>query len=208
MTEDIKVLENGIIEKLPQIPFVIDQVGYAMDWARTEYDEGAYYKNIKFTLDVADYTSKISQPNFFKTYLIIAALLIDIENPTENPKFEIFQSASHSVENAVKDIRVNPSLSEERGCFKAFTMHAVNLAKTNQEYFAVLLLSILHDLQDIAQGMKEANVKAPVTPADYIKILGYAFTLTNIRMSKLNLLNEVREILNKIDIVLNNDFNF
>ena len=207
MPTDIKILESGIMERLPQVPFIVDQVGAAMQWAREEYDEGAYYKNIEFTSKVSEYASKVSERNFYKTHLVIAALLIDIENPLENPKFEIFKSASNSVANSLKAVRINPDLSENLGAFKAVSMHVVNLAKENQDWLAVYMLSILEELKDIVRGMEDAKVKAPITAEDYIKILGYQFVLQNLRLSKVSLYNTSSEIVNEISILLN-EINF
>lgn len=203
MTENVEIMEKGILEKLPQIPFIVDQVGYAMKWAKEVYDEGAYYKNIEFTLDVAEYATKISQPNFYKTYLIIGALLMDIPGAINDTKFEMFKSTSNSVENILNNIIMDPKTNEEYGCFKSVSLHIAKLARTNQEYLAVFLLGILSDLKEIVKGMEDVKVKAPITTEDFIKVLGYAFVMQNLRGANLNLLNEVREILNKIDIILN-----
>ena len=203
MAEDIKILEKGILEKLPQIPFVVDQVGYAMEWAKEEHDEGAYYKTIKIALDVAEYTAKTSTPKFFKTHLVIAALLMDIEGATENPKFDMFKSASQATEKALAGVTISPSSGEKYGCFKAVTLHLVKLAKENQDYLCVVLLGILAELNDILAGMKEADVKTPITPEDYIKVLGYALNMQNLLTSRLDLYNTTREITNKISIALN-----
>lgn len=208
MVSNTEILEKGIIEKLPQIPFVVDQVGHAMSWAKEVYDENNYYKILEFALDVAEYAAKVSEPNFFKTHLVIAALLIDIEEAEKDSKFEIFKSTSNAIEKAVQAVKVDPKLSDERGCFKAISIHAVNLAKESQEYFSVVLYNMLSDLKDIVKGMKEVNVKAPITVEDYVKVLGYSFVMQNIRLANLNLLNETREVINKIEILLNNDLNY
>lgn len=203
-----KLLEKSIIEQLPQIPFVIDQVGAAMKWVKEVKDEGEYIKTLKLTLDVAEYATKVSDVNFYRTHLVIGALLMDIDDAVNSPNFEIFKSASNSVEKTLKLLRADTKVVEERGCFKALILHLIELAKTNEDCLVVLLYSILADLKDILDGMKKAGVKTPITAEDYISVLGYAFMLTNVRMADPKLLDSTREVLNKIDIVLSNDFNY
>lgn len=203
-----EALEKSIIEILPQVPYVIDQVGAAMDWVRSEEEEGKYIKTLSFVSDVAKYVTKISNPNFYKTHLVIAALLEDLENPLHNEKFNIFRTASNAVENAMNGLRVDPKLSEEKGCFKAISIHMVQTALNSQELFTILMYSILHDLKDITDGMKEANVKTPIVAADYIKILGYAFVMGNIRMARLEYSDSTREVVNEVEKLLNKAVNY
>ena len=83
-------LEKGIIELLPQIPYVIDQVGEALKWVKEELSEGEYNKTLKVAYDVAQYAKEVSDTNFFKTHLVIASILSNIEDPMADKRFEIF----------------------------------------------------------------------------------------------------------------------
>ena len=94
-------LENSIIEGLPQIPYIIDQVGAALKWAHEELKEAEYEELLRVVLDVANYTKEVSEPNFYKTHLIIASVLSALKNPKENKKFEVFDTASKAVERTL-----------------------------------------------------------------------------------------------------------
>lgn len=208
MAIEVELIEKDIISKLPQVPYVIDQVGAAIKWVKEVNTEGDYYKTISFASNVTDFVCSISNTNFFKTHLVIGALLMDIEKPMEDSRFEVFKTASQSVEKTLENLIINSKLGEERGCFNALSIHLVQLANKDNDCFCVSLMSILSDLNEILTGMKEAEVKAPITSADYIKVLGYAYTMQNIRMANLTLNNKASEILNKISIILNKDFIF
>ena len=206
--ENTELIEREIREILPQVPYVIDQVGAAMDWVKSEQDEGTYYKTLCFVRDVAKYASKISTPAFYKTHLVIAALLMDLEDPVSNEKFNVFKSASNAVENMLNTLRIDPKLSEERGCFKAVAIHLAQVARKDVEAITVLLYSVLHELQEIVMGMEEAKVKTPITASDYIKVLGYANVMTNLKMTRLDLSNNAADVMNEIGVLLNKKVNY
>lgn len=197
-------LEKGIIELLPQIPYVIDQVGEALKWAKEVLPEGEYNKTLKVAFEVTQFAKDISDPNFFKTHLVIASILSNIEKAKENKKFEKFDTASKATERALDDLIVDKKSIEEKGCFKALLLHLVPLAKKDENLFVVSLIGIKNDLEEIVKGMEKANIKTPITAQDYVTILGYAFILDNIRMARLNLLEKSWKIYNEINILLNN----
>ena len=203
-----ELIEKDIISKLPQVPYIIDQVGAAMKWVKEVNTEGDYYKTLSFVSEVTNFVCSVSNPNFFKVHLVLGALLMDIENAKEDSRFEIFKTASQSVEKTLENLIINKKLGEERGCFNALSMHLVQLEKKDNDCFCISLMSILSDLNEILTGMKEAKVKAPITPSDYIKVLGYAYAMQNVRMANLTLNNKASEILNKISIILNKEFIF
>lgn len=196
-------LEKGIVELLPQIPYVIDQVGEALKWAKEELSEGDYNKTVKVAYDVAQYAKKVSDTNFFKTHLVIASILSNIENPMANKRFEIFDTASKAVEKALKDLVIDKKEIEDKGCFKSVLLRLVPLAKKDENLFATALIGIKHDLEEVIEAMKKANVKTPITAQDYVTILGYAFVMDNIRMARLNILDKAWKIYNDITVLLN-----
>ena len=196
-------LEKGIIELLPQIPYVIDQVGEALKWAKEELSEGEYNKTLKVAYDVAQYAKEVSDPNFFKTHLVIASILSNIENPMADKRFEIFDTASKATEKALKDLVIDKKEIEDKGCFKSVLLKLVPLAKKDENLFATALIGIKHDLEEVVEAMKKANVKNPITAQDYVTILGYAFVMDNIRMARLNLLERAWKIYNDITVLLN-----
>lgn len=208
MVENVSLLEKSIVEKIPQVPYVIDQVGYAMNWVKEVQDEGTYYKTLKFALDVANYAEKVSERGYYKTHLVIAALLMDIEGVMSNPKFDNFKTASHVVEDTLAAITINPSYAETYGCFKGISVHAAQLARENQDYFAVIMYNILNELNDILAGMKDAEIKTPITAEDYIKVLGYAVVVKNLKLEKLQFYSPIQEIMNAIGIILNHDIKY
>ena len=205
---NIEQLEKALIESVPQIPYVVDQVGHAMKWAKEAQDEGTYYNTIAYALEVAKYVHTVSETNFYKVHLVIGALLMDIDNPVADERFKPFDSASKSVENTLQTLKVNEKTVEDYGCFKAMTMHVVQLAHKDEDCFVIYMLAMLKDLEDISRGMKEVGAKSPITAEDYVKVLGYDLVMANIRMSNLSLLNTTREVLNNITIKLNNDFKY
>ena len=201
-------LEESIIEQLPQIPYVIDQVGEAIAWAKEELNEGEYNRAVEIAYEVAEFTKSVSDPNFFKTHYVIASILVNIENAMKSERFKKFDSASKSVEKTLDAISIDNKLIEEKGCFKAMMLHTIPLAKKSMELFTIELIGIKHDLIEILKGMKAAEVKAPITGNDYIAILGYALVFANIRMANLKMTNEAYKIYNEISAMLNNDLTY
>lgn len=196
-------LEKGIVELLPQIPYVIDQVGEALKWAKEELSEGEYNKTLKVAYDVAQYAKEVSDPNFFKTHLVLASILSNIENPMANKRFEVFDTASKATEKALKDLIIDKKEIEEKGCFKSVLLRLVPLAKKDENLFATALIGIKHDLEEVVEAMKKASIETPITAKDYVTILGYAFVMDNIRMARLNLLEKAWKIYNDITVLLN-----
>lgn len=196
-------LEKSIYELLPQIPYVIDQVGEAIKWVKEELSEGEFNKALKVAYEVAQFASNISNPSFFKTHLVLASLLSNIPDVLTKEKFSNFDTASKATENAVRELAVPSEKTEEQGCFKAVMLHLIPLAKKDETIFAVALIGMKYDLEEILEGMKKVDVKSPVTAQDYVTILGYALVIANIRMSNLKLLDRTYEIYNDIVKLLN-----
>lgn len=205
MKEKIKSLKTAIITELPQIPFIIDQVSDAIDWCVEAHDSGVVVKLLETALDVAKYVKEISDPNFYRTHLVIAALIADISDVLSDEKFEEFKTTSGAVEKAVKNIIVNKDLLAERGCFNSLNIHLTQLSRIDENCLVIMLLGILHDLTEITSGLKEAETKAPITPQDYITVLGYAYVMANLRMARLPLADRTKVIINQIEILLNTE---
>ena len=201
-------LEKSIIEQLPQIPYVIDQVSEALTWAKESLDEGDYNSLLELTYDVTEFTKRVSDPNFFKTHYVIATILSSIEDVKKNERFSKFDSASKAVEKTLDSITVLPKDVEDKGCFKATLMHLIPLAKTNMDLFTINLIGIKHDLEKIRKGTQDASVNSPITADDYIIILGYALIMANIRMANLTLTNEAYQVYNDISVMLNNELKY
>lgn len=203
-----QLIEKQIIEGLPQVPYVIDRVDNAIQWIKSLQKYSTYFSTLTTAVKVMKYVTEISEPNYFKVHLLVTALLMDVPEPEKNERFNIYKTASGVVEKALSEITVKDTEVEEKGCFKAMSVHVIDLLRNNEELAAIYLIALLTDLEETVAGMKKANVKAPITGQDYIKILGYDMVLTNIRMSNLNLLNTTRDIINQINIILNNDVNY
>lgn len=205
MTKKFEEIKSSILAEVPQIPFIIDQVDKAIDWCIAAHDEGVVYRILSTSADVAKYIKEISDPNFYKTHLLIASLIGDIEGVLEDEKFSIFRTASHAVENTIKEVIIDPKLTEERGCFNALNIWLTQLSKKDENAFVVVLYGILHDLKEIIEGLKEVSSKAPITPQNYITVLGYAYVMSNLRMANLKLLDRTKVLINEIEVLLNND---
>lgn len=199
-----ELLEKSILELVPPVPYVVDQIDAAMKWVKEEKEEGEYLKALKTALKVAEYAAKVSNPSFYKTHLIIASLLSNINEPLVSEKFKIFDTASKSVEKTLKAITIDPKLQEEKGCFKALILHMVPLIKTDQDYVVVMLCGILEDLEEISNVMHKADVKSPITREDYVILLGYSMVISSLYQSKQDILNDTATVLNNIQIILNN----
>lgn len=205
MEEKIKTLKNEIIAELPQIPFIIDQVSDAVDWCVEEHDPGVIVRLLESALDVARYAKEISDPNFYKTYLVVASLIADIPDVTTSERFNKFKTASGVIERTIKNVVIDPDLICERGCFNSLNIHLTQLAKKDENCFVIMLYGILHDLQEITSALKGTSTKSPVTPQDYITILGYAYVMSNLRMARLPLADRTKVLVNKIEILLNTE---
>lgn len=198
-------LEDSIIQQLPQIPYVIDQVGEALKWAKDVLSEGKYNEILKLTYDVTVFTQSVSNPNFFKTHYVIATILSAIENADKDERFEKFRTASDAVEKTLKAIVVDPKDVEEKGCFKSIMLHLIPLAKESMELFTINLIGIKHNLLDVVESAKKVDVNSPITGKDYVIILGYALVMANIRMANLHMSNEAYKVYNEISVMLNKD---
>ena len=200
--------KKGIIESLPQVPYVLDQVGEALDWAKEELDDGDYTKTLKVAYEVTNYVASISDPHFFKVHYVVATILSYIPDVLKNEKLAKFDSASGAVVNSLKGLIVPPETIENKGCFKGVMLHLIPLAKKNMDLFTISLIGIKNDLQAIIEGASKAKIKTPITGNDYITVLGYALVMANIRMANLTLVGGSYKVYNDITIMLNNDFNY
>ena len=201
-------LEKSIIEELPQIPYIQDQVGEAIKWAKEALTKSEYTDTLRVALDVAKYAKESSDPNFFKTHLVVASILAHIPEAVKDERFSKFDTASKAVEKALIGMTVSPTLTEGRGCFKAIMLTLAPLARKNEDYFAAMLIGIKQELENILKGMAPAGIKTPITPKDYIVVLGYANVVANLKMANLKLLDRTYKIFNEIEIMLNNSFNY
>lgn len=199
----IEKLEQSIYEVLPQIPYVIDQVGEAIKWAKEELEEGELNKTLKIAYEVAKFSASISNPNFFKTHLVVASILSNIEDAIKKEDFKVFDTTSKSVEKALEALMVSPEKIKENGCFKSVLLQLIPLFKKDEDLFAVALIGIKFDLKEIIDGMAKAEVNEPITSKDYITILGYALVMANIRMANLKMLDRTYLIYNDIAKLLN-----
>lgn len=203
----IETMERSIYEVLPQIPFLVDQVGEALKWTKETLGDDGYYTALGVATKVAVYASKVSENNFFKTHLILAALLKNIPNVLEDERFKKFDTASKSVETSIKKLLLEEKVIKERGYYKALSMHLVPLANNDQDSFSVILCEILEDLEQIKRGMDKVGAVSPITEKDYVSVLGCTFVVSNIYMSNLSLFNETQVILNSVNLILNS-FNY
>ena len=199
----IEKLEQSIYEILPQIPYVVDQVGEAIKWAKEELKEGELNKALKVAYEVAKFTASISNPNFFKTHLVVASILSNIDDVTKKERFKTFDTTSKSVEKALNDLLVTPERIKDLGCFKAVLLQLIPLFKKDEDLFTIALINIKFDLKEITDTLAQANIKEPITAKDYVTILGYALVIANIRMANLKMLDRTYSIYNDIVKLLN-----
>ena len=105
----------------------------------------------------------------------------------------------------MKKVTIDKELIEDRGCFNALNIHLTQLARADENCFVVMLFGILHDLKELVNGLKSVNSKTPITPANYITALGYAYVMSNLRMANLPLADRTKVVINSIQVILNND---
>ena len=201
-------LEKSILAELPQIPYVIDQIGEAFAWLKEDLEEGEYNRVLEQAWEVTNYAKSISDPNFFKIHLILGSIISEIPNALSNPKFAKFDTASKATENTVKKLIVDSKEVEKYGNIKALLLKLIPLAKEDESCFAVSLISIKQHLKEILKGMKPVGVKIPITSEDYVVVLGYALIMANIRMANIKMLDSTYQIFNSIEILLNTEFNY
>lgn len=201
-------LEKSILAELPQIPYVIDQVGEAFAWLKEDLEEGEYNRVLEQAWEVTNYAKSISDPNFFKIHLILGSMISEIPNALSNPKFAKFDTASKATENTVKKLVIDSKEVEKHGNIKALLLKLIPLAKEDESCFAVSLISIKQHLKEILKGMKPVGVKTPITSEDYVVVLGYALVMANIRMANIKMLDSTYQIFNSIEILLNTEFNY
>lgn len=201
-------LEKSILAELPQIPYVIDQIGEAFAWLKEDLEEGEYNRVLEQAWEVTNYAKSISDPNFFKIHLILGSMISEIPNALSNPKFAKFDTASKATENTVKKLTVDSKEVEKYGNIKALLLKLIPLAKEDENCFAVSLISIKQHLKEILKGMKPVGVKTPITSEDYVVVLGYALIMANIRMANIKMLDSTYQIFNNIEILLNTEFNY
>jgi hypothetical protein len=201
-------LEKSILAELPQIPYVIDQIGEAFAWLKEDLEEGEYNRVLEQAWEVTNYAKSISDPNFFKIHLILGSIISEIPNALSNPKFAKFDTASKATENTVKKLIVDSKEVEKYGNIKALLLKLIPLAKEDESCFAVSLISIKQHLKEILKGMKPVGVKTPITSEDYVVVLGYALIMANIRMANIKMLDSTYQIFNNIEILLNTEFNY
>ena len=201
-------LEKSILAELPQIPYVIDQIGEAFAWLKEDLEEGEYNRVLEQAWEVTNYAKSISDPNFFKIHLILGSMISEIPNALSNPKFAKFDTASKATENTVKKLTVDSKEVEKYGNIKALLLKLIPLAKEDESCFAVSLISIKQHLKEILKGMKPVGVKTPITSEDYVVVLGYALIMANIRMANIKMLDSTYQIFNNIEILLNTEFNY
>ena len=201
-------LEKSILAELPQIPYVIDQIGEAFAWLKEDLEEGEYNRVLEQAWEVTNYAKSISDPNFFKIHLILGSMISEIPNALSNPKFAKFDTASKATENTVKKLIVDSKEVEKYGNIKALLLKLIPLAKEDESCFAVSLISIKQHLKEILKGMKPVGVKTPITSEDYVVVLGYALIMANIRMANIKMLDSTYQIFNNIEILLNTEFNY
>ena len=201
-------LEKSILTELPQIPYVIDQVGEAFAWLKEDLEEGEYNRVLEQAWEVTNYAKSISDPNFFKIHLILGSIISEIPNALSNPKFAKFDTASKATENTIKKLVIDSKEVEKYGNIKALLLKLIPLAKEDESCFAVSLISIKQHLKEILKGMKPVGVKTPITSEDYVVVLGYALIMANIRMANIKMLDSTYQIFNNIEILLNTEFNY
>lgn len=208
MEDQSTLIERSIMESLPQVPYVLDQVGAAMKWRKKETCKNSYEETLRTTLDLCKYVRTISEGNFYKAHLVTAFLLMGIDNCLNKEEFDFFRSASGAIEDSIRSITLDKDLVKEKGYYRALAIRVSELAVENEEYLALILFNILLGLRETSSGMSVANVKVPITFEDYTEVLGAALLIAYFRLSNKSLLFTTRDIINSIEILLNEKFNY
>lgn len=198
-------LSKSIIEQLPQIPYIVDQVGLAIDKVFEKLQTEEALKVLEDTLSVIDYTLKVSQPQFFKTHLVLVSLLASISSKLSEEELSKFDTASGTFKQKFEQYRIDKSNVEKVGEYKATTMHLTNLAQNEQDLFTLSILNINSLLEKFLNMKQEVALDEDYKKMTQYTVMGYAVVEVNLRMilNNINLLQPSRDAYNRFMILLN-----
>jgi hypothetical protein len=186
----VEKLIKSIVAELPQIPFVTEQVGAAIDLAKKELDEEQLEKTLRITLEVTNYARQTSSDNFFKFHLVVISLLRNIPNIQKNKRFSMFETVSNLVGNKLSLLEETET-EIERGKYKGEILKLIRLFNADQDLFLLEIITLIDEL-------KPLTLKEELSVEELLDIVGYAYVENNLRMSQLALLNDVSKHYNKL----------
>lgn len=204
MTETLTktdMLINSIMEYVPQVTFVLEQIGQAINIAKENYSEAELEEVLKVTVKVAKYAKEVSNSEaFFKYHLIVISLLQNIEDMS---KLSMFETQSNKVINGIQALNTSEEDVKAKGWVRATVLQLANLYNTDQDLFAVSMLSMQEILDKIATSYATTKV---LTNEENIAVLRLALVEQTIRMNKYQYLAPVSAIMNNILVTLNKKF--
>jgi len=191
MTVEQKLIQS-ITSELPQIDFVVDQVGAALALAADTLTESQFHRALRIATNVTKFAKETSEPQYFKYNLIITTLLKDVQNLEAHTGFKTFDTISNVVSKNIAELKTTED-EKSRGFYKGEVLKLARLFNANQELFLVEVLTLTDDLQSL-------DLEAEVHPY----LLGCAFIDANLRMCNFELLSSVQTYYNKFMSVLEN----
>lgn len=191
MTVEQKLIQS-ITGELPQIDFVVDQVGAALALAADTLTERQFHRALRIAVNVTKFAKETSEPQYFKYNLIITALLKDVQNLSSHAGFKTFDTTSNIVGKNIEALKTTED-EKARGYYKGGVLKLARLFNLNQELFLIEVLSLTDDLEAL-------DLVADVHPF----LLGCAFMNANFRMCNFELLSSVQIYYNKFMSILEN----
>lgn len=139
---------NSIMENVPQVPFVVEQIGQAINIAKVEYDDKKLVKILENTIEVSKYAKEESKSTqFFKYHLIVISLLKDIKDMT---KLKPFETQSNKIVNSIKLMQLDEKEINKKGFVRATALHLMQLFNLDQELFMISIIEIQQELDRLA----------------------------------------------------------
>lgn len=192
------VLINSIMEYVPQVTFVIEQIGQALNIAKANYSETELEEILTVTVDVAKYAKEVSNSEaFFKYHLIVISLL---QNINDMSKLSMFETQSNTVINGIQAIKPDVEQIKAKGFVKATVVKLAKLFKENQDLFALEILNTQMVLNNLITNYNKTRTW---TNEELILLMQIAMIEQTIRMNKFTYLSPVANIVNNLLITLN-----
>lgn len=183
------VLVNSIMEYVPQVTFVVEQIGQAVNIAKAQYTEEELIETLERTVEVAKFAKEVSNSEaFYKYHLVVISLLVNITDESLLAKFE---TQSNSVINGIKALKVDESIIVKKGFVKANVLHLAKLYHENQDLFAMYMIMMTRDFNKAVQMKIEE------------RMLKTALIEQTIRMNKFEYLAPVKAITDKLFTIIN-----
>lgn len=185
-----QITKKMVMELLPQIPFVMDQVSNAVNYVE-EHTPDKLKDALALAYEVGKYAQKTSSEHYFKYDLIIMALLkhIGIDDLLKDKIIEV----GSKVQQGLELLTITDDKLKEYGTAKATLNKLIEVYKTDKELLVVMFNELINTLEEAKEHLNKET------------ILSIAIVEANLRLNRLELNNNINayylhllKILNKL----------